>query len=320
MANDWLKKEDLEALERGIAGEFAMPKPIQPTAPIPFQCPHCGNISHLTRLFLVSWPEHIRENTGIVGVCPVCGIRKQIVLQSKKEAPVVPPTDPPPGQKSVLPFLAALLGVLLVGVTAALVYFVLNSAPSPIPSPTPVPTPTPTPEPEPESSERTLVSHYTVHYADVTWDEAEDACEADSYQGVSGHLAVITSQEEYQQVVSILEDYLAHHPNAEKLKYVWIGGWIYDEDAENGVNSYQWVTGEPWTFDNWCYTHDKDGKVIQEPSFYDGDLLENRLILWGYQHESIGWTFSDQNADLPLVYPAAKGEIGYICEFETEES
>lgn len=162
-------------------------------------------------------------------------------------------------------------------------------------------------------------SHYEVIKADVTWDNAETSCESRTYNGVSGHLAVITSQEEYDKVVSVLEDYIASHPSAKDLYYVWLGAWIDDADAENYIQNYKWVTGEDWTFDNWCYTTSEDGTIIEEPSFYDGELIENRLILWGYQRESLGWTFSDQNADLPLIYPPSKGEIGYICEYEEAE-
>lgn len=310
-----LKKEDQIMLERAMNGIYIQPKTIELRVPIELRCPHCGRVSRVSQVILQCWPEREREKGGLVAVCSFCGCRKQVQKNEKKQT-----------QDRTWLAACVLVLLLLVGIVGGymlwhpdiLVHTVLGQLGNNVkdePEEPDQPTVT-NKEPVRESK-----SHYTVHYADVTWDQAEEACEADYYNDVTGHLAVITSEEEYEEVVSILEDYIADHPEAEKMKYVWIGGWIYDEDAENGVMNYHWITDEPWSFSHWCSTTSDEGKRIVEPSYYDDglNLIENRLILWGYQHEKIGWTFSDQNGDLPEVYPPSMGEIGYICEFEWEE-
>lgn len=333
MVVDGLTNNTVNKLKRAQAGEFVMPQSVELAKPIAFRCPHCGHNSNLKRVLLMCWPERRREKAGIIVICPACGCRKQVPYVASEgrgatPEPIKGVSSPETGTKIILAALAALLVlaaltiVLLVkldilqfpeksdrsrtdttGISAGQEYLDDIEYPD-----------------EPVQEEEQKQSHYEVIQADVTWDEAEEKCEGRVYNGVSGHLAVITSQEEYDAVVTVLNEYISTHPGAEKLYYVWLGAWIDDVDAENYIFNYKWVTGEDWSYENWCSTYSDKGDYIVEPSYYDGDLIENRLILWGYQREKLGWTFSDQNGNLPLVYPASKGEIGFICEYEESES
>lgn len=142
---------------------------------------------------------------------------------------------------------------------------------------------------------------YEIVVADVTWWEAYQSC---LEQG--GHLATITSQEEYDRVVALADQAVAS--GQEHLTYLWIGGKLYSENDLWGYRS--WITGEDWTFDCW---------YPGEPSYLDNDsTLEEYLCLWHakYQGEEIGWTFNDQRNDIIAVLPTAAGKVGYICEYD----
>ncbi|MCD7843802.1 MAG: hypothetical protein LUG17_04170 [Clostridiales bacterium] len=185
-------------------------------------------------------------------------------------------------------------------------------------------------ETEESSSESVKESRYVVVQDDISWSDAKKACENDG-----GHLATITSREEYKQVVAELESYIQENDSsAENILYVWLGGWNEDSDSKRGVNNYEWITGEKWDHNEidffWCNTTSDDGTIISEPSFTDENTgtIENRLVLW--KHEMSGvlweqekvtltWTFSDQNGDilnLPEVSSFVQGHIAYICEYD----
>lgn len=140
------------------------------------------------------------------------------------------------------------------------------------------------------------VSTYQYVKKDISWNEAEWEAE-----NVGGHLAVITSEEEYNKVCDIA--------NESGLKYIWIGARIdsiSDDWSDNG-----WITGEDWTFDNW---------YPNEPSRIDTNDNEEELYLclWNakYNDSEIGWTFNDQRNDIVGAFPSISGKIGYIIEFE----
>lgn len=149
---------------------------------------------------------------------------------------------------------------------------------------------------EPQTTHR-----YEIVVADVTWWEAYQSC---LEQG--GHLATITSQEEYDRVCALADQTVAD--GQEDLTYLWIGGKLYSENDLWGYRS--WITGEDWTFECW---------YPGEPSYLDNDsTLEEYLCLWhaNYQGEEIGWTFNDQRNDIIAVLPNAAGKVGYICEYD----
>lgn len=144
-------------------------------------------------------------------------------------------------------------------------------------------------EPEKESTYQYVVK-------DVSWNAAKKEAEA-----AGGHLAVITSEDEYNTVCDIA--------NESGLTYIWLGARIYSTD--DSWDEQGWITGEEWTYDNW---------YPNEPSKIDtGDNVEELyLCMWKvkYNDSDIGWTFNDQREDIVADFPTISGKIGYIIEFE----
>ena len=115
---------------------------------------------------------------------------------------------------------------------------------------------------------------YRIFYDALTWEEAKAACEAKG-----GHLATITSEEEQQKL---------NLYNAGNHK-LWIGGY------KNTEGQWCWVTGEPWTYENWG-----DGEPNNSSNVVED---ENCVAMWPEKWNDL-----------------ANGNIyeqsGYICEWE----
>lgn len=142
---------------------------------------------------------------------------------------------------------------------------------------------------------------YEIVIGDLSWEEAKSACEVKG-----GHLATITSEKEYQEICALADE--------SGLSYLWLGGDLSAVRELSSGNSVwldvAWITGEPWTFDNW---------YPGEPSFQDVDgTREEYLCLWKakYQNQNLGWTFNDQRNDIVGASYSISGNIGYICEYE----
>lgn len=136
---------------------------------------------------------------------------------------------------------------------------------------------------------------YQVFKSDAGWEEANRACIEKG-----GHLATITSEDEYNEIVAKVEK--------AGIKYAWIGGKINSSTDRWGDGS--WITGEKWYFDKW---------YPGEPSYSDMDgEMEYYLCLWNAQYDKkdIGWTFNDQRNDIVATLPSISGKAGYVCEFE----
>lgn len=150
---------------------------------------------------------------------------------------------------------------------------------------------------EPEEEENEMIHTYEIIAGDLSWQEAETVCEE-----MGGHLATITSEEEYEEICELASD--------SGLMYLWLGSCL-ESDSEEWENN-SWITGEKWTFSRW---------YPGEPSREDADgTKEDYLCLWNakYNGEEIGWTFNDQRDDIVGAFPSAAGTVGYICEYETE--
>ncbi|MBQ3652924.1 MAG: putative Ig domain-containing protein, partial [Synergistaceae bacterium] len=149
---------------------------------------------------------------------------------------------------------------------------------------TPAPN-TPTTPTTPESSP--LSSHkYTVFDLPMTWTEAKAYCES-----LGGHLATITSQEEFDIVVSLL--------SADEDRPYWLGA----SDAEQ-EGSWKWVTSEDFTFTKWH---------TGEPNNQGGE--EHYLILAKDSDNSWGWNdaTNSHNGIDPSMW-------SFICEWEPVEA
>lgn len=152
-----------------------------------------------------------------------------------------------------------------------------------------------------EAATQTIaVSEYKVFKADVSWYKAAELCDADG-----GNLAVITSEEEFNEVCQLAEK--------SGLDYLWLGASLDNCSKWEDVNC--WITGEDWTFSKW---------YPGEPSYEDSSdgVKESYLCLWKAKKDGkdIGWTMNDQREDLIGAFSYVSGKVGYVCEYtHTEE-
>ena len=126
--------------------------------------------------------------------------------------------------------------------------------------------------------------YYDAVYSVITWDESNATAQASTYNGITGHLATITSADEDNFILN----------NLEFSTQAWIGGFQPDGSPEP-VGNWQWVTGETWNYSNW---------VNGGPENNGG--RENSLILWA------SGVWNDGNG-----YPAHPLLAYYIVEYET---
>ena len=161
------------------------------------------------------------------------------------------------------------------------------------------------PDPEEESTENATPAEdppaadppehrYEVVRADITWTDAKAACEAKG-----GHLATITSAEEFDTIVSLAK--------REGIEFVWLGG---QTASGSTPNNGEWITGEPFTFSRWY-----EG----EPSHQDVDGTPEQYIELWHVKATDEWSMNDER-DRPLDVPASaqymSGNMGYACEYE----
>ncbi len=66
------------------------------------------------------------------------------------------------------------------------------------------------------------------------WEDSADRCAT-----AAGYLATIHSQEENDFVEDLVKD------NS------WIGGTDWKSEKDDGAGTYEWVTSEAWSYDNW---------------------------------------------------------------------
>lgn len=135
---------------------------------------------------------------------------------------------------------------------------------------------------------------YQIVVEDASWQQAYDRALA-----AGGHLATITSQEEFDAICAQADQAAV----ATGVRYLWLGA---RQGAGGWTGTDCWITGEDWTFAPW---------YPGEPSGQDADgTPENVLCMWNVQQS--GWTFNDQRQDLLSVLPEVSGKVGYVIEFE----
>jgi len=126
-----------------------------------------------------------------------------------------------------------------------------------------------------------------------TWDEAAAAASA-----AGGYLATLTSAEENAFVFSLVQD--SQYWGGERGDHgPWLGGLQSPPTSVPDAN-WQWVTGEPWSYQNW---------YAGEPNEWLG-FPEDRLIF--YKHVA-------QWADYPNDYYLSGPLPAYIMESAVPE-
>ena len=130
-------------------------------------------------------------------------------------------------------------------------------------------------------------SRYEIFYDDLSWTDAEAYCES-----LGGHLATVTSAEEYETILSLI-------PSNARKSVFWIGG---TSAGNNGV--WKWITGEEWSYDNWGGGQPSGG-------------IEQYL---GFVTTNHGWAAAYKWNDFTNTGTATNlREIGFVCEWDDGE-
>jgi T5SS/PEP-CTERM-associated repeat protein/autotransporter-associated beta strand protein/predicted outer membrane repeat protein len=130
-------------------------------------------------------------------------------------------------------------------------------------------------------------ARYEVIQGNFTWDQAKaDAESRTNAYGVKGHLATITSEEEWE----ISKRVVVSHPAME----IWIGGAI-----DNSKGQWRWVTSEPWNYSKWLAG---EGNISNgEPfSVLSSDEAGN---ITGWDDWGASWQYSKASYLLEYGYP-----------------
>lgn len=124
--------------------------------------------------------------------------------------------------------------------------------------------------------------------ATVTWTQARDAASLLTFEGLTGHLATVTSVEENDFIVANLGGFTA-------LSGHWLGGFqdTTAPDYAEPAGGWRWITGETWSFTSWFGPGEPNNGFGQP---------ENFLV---YEHAAGRWN------DLPDTL-----RLGYVVEFE----
>ena len=150
----------------------------------------------------------------------------------------------------------------------------------------------PAPEPDPQPAGKT----YQAFVDACTWADAKQKCEA-----AGGHLAYITSDEDWNQAISVL--------SGTGLRYVWLGGSTYISNDGSTITA-SWLNGS-----NLNYIDNARHWYPNEPSGWDNSspehTMEPYILLW---YVDDYWSLNDTSNDILKYYKPER--IGYLCEFD----
>ena len=114
-----------------------------------------------------------------------------------------------------------------------------------------------------------------ANYTSYSWQEAVEYAETLVYEGVNGHLATITSEEEAELIFSLLDG-----------QSYWLGGFhnMSNPNYMEPADGWEWVTGENFSVDFWAEGEPNEAgpEDCLEVWGFDKVLNDNRCHL--------GWT------------------------------
>jgi hypothetical protein len=91
--------------------------------------------------------------------------------------------------------------------------------------------------------------YYEIDSTPRTWADANVFAASQSYLGMPGHLATITSLEEQNFIYSELVA-ITNFPGS-PVHFTWLGGY-QEPGSPEPAGGWSWVTGEPWSYANWA--------------------------------------------------------------------
>lgn len=121
----------------------------------------------------------------------------------------------------------------------------------------------------------------------LTWEEAKALAES-----MGGHLATIGGADENSFIAGLVAEF-----GGDPQRF-WLGGFQTDPGAElcEPADCWAWVTGEPWTYDNWYAGEPNNG-------------------VGGTQHYLHYWPFSGYFDDMENRYLMS----GFVIEYSVPE-
>lgn len=162
---------------------------------------------------------------------------------------------------------------------------------------------TTTPTPTPVITEQPKEHRYELVIKDCTWEQAWQEC-----RDKGGYLARMETEEEFDALTNTIEA-----NGLQKIKF-FLGG-----RRELNGSTYSWADNSNQLFGDALNSSSSplaDKWMKDEPSFQDGDIIENCLNIFYYEKEG-RWVLNDvPNAVLDAV-PEYVGTVGYVCEYES---
>lgn len=134
----------------------------------------------------------------------------------------------------------------------------------------------------------------------MTWLEAKAYCER-----LGGHLVTITSKEEQAAVEPLIE-------KGTQNQY-WLGAQRVDH---NDVNSWKWVTDEPWSYTNWSYcepTNHKNSEFYLQMYRLNNPHLSDQNPLGKWNDITVD-NYVSGETDFFIT-----DKVGILCEWDNVE-